>query len=40
MRCAVIGLGSMGGGAAASALRGGLDVTGVDPSEAARAKGA
>jgi len=36
MRCAVIGLGSMGGGVAASALRAGLDVTGVDPSEAAR----
>ncbi|MBS7811329.1 NAD(P)-dependent oxidoreductase [Roseococcus sp. XZZS9] len=36
MKCAVIGLGSMGGGAAASALRAGLDVTGVDPSEAAR----
>ncbi len=37
MRIAVIGLGSMGGGAAASALRAGLDVTGVDPSERARA---
>lgn len=36
MKCAVIGLGSMGGGVAASALRAGLDVTGVDPSEAAR----
>jgi 3-hydroxyisobutyrate dehydrogenase-like beta-hydroxyacid dehydrogenase len=34
----VIGLGSMGGGAAASAIRGGLDVTGVDPGEAARAR--
>ena len=38
MRCGVIGLGSMGGGAAASALRAGLDVTGVDPSEAARVR--
>jgi 3-hydroxyisobutyrate dehydrogenase-like beta-hydroxyacid dehydrogenase len=38
MRCGVIGLGSMGGGAAGSALRAGLDVTGVDPSEAARAR--
>lgn len=37
MRVACIGLGSMGGGAAASAIRAGLDVTGVDPSEAARA---
>ena len=37
MKCGFIGLGSMGGGAAASALRAGLDVTGVDPSEAARA---
>ncbi|WP_421990428.1 L-threonate dehydrogenase [Roseococcus sp.] len=36
MKCAVIGLGSMGGGVAASALRAGLEVTGVDPSEAAR----
>jgi 3-hydroxyisobutyrate dehydrogenase-like beta-hydroxyacid dehydrogenase len=36
MRLAVIGLGSMGGGAAESALRAGLDVTGVDPSPAAR----
>ena len=36
MKVAVIGLGSMGGGAAASALRAGLDVTGVDPSEKAR----
>jgi 3-hydroxyisobutyrate dehydrogenase-like beta-hydroxyacid dehydrogenase len=38
MKVAVIGLGSMGGGAAASALRGGLDVTGVDPGEAARTR--
>ncbi|WP_207538520.1 L-threonate dehydrogenase [Sabulicella rubraurantiaca] len=37
MKAAVIGLGSMGGGAAQSALRAGLDVTGVDPSERARA---
>lgn len=36
MKVAVIGLGSMGGGAAASALRAGLEVTGVDPSEKAR----
>ncbi|WPB83382.1 L-threonate dehydrogenase [Sediminicoccus rosea] len=36
MKVAVIGLGSMGGGAATSALRAGLDVTGVDPSEKAR----
>jgi len=36
MRCAVIGLGSMGGGAATSALAAGLNVTGVDPSEVAR----
>lgn len=36
MKVAVIGLGSMGGGAASSALRAGLDVTGVDPSEKAR----
>jgi 3-hydroxyisobutyrate dehydrogenase-like beta-hydroxyacid dehydrogenase len=33
---AVLGLGSMGGGAAESAIRAGLDVTGVDPSPAAR----
>ncbi|MCW8086304.1 L-threonate dehydrogenase [Sabulicella glaciei] len=37
MKAAVIGLGSMGGGAAQSALRAGLEVTGVDPSERARA---
>jgi putative dehydrogenase len=36
MKVAVIGLGSMGGGAAKSALGAGLDVTGVDPSEKAR----
>lgn len=36
MKAAFIGLGSMGGGAALSALRAGLDVTGVDPSERAR----
>jgi 3-hydroxyisobutyrate dehydrogenase-like beta-hydroxyacid dehydrogenase len=36
MKLAVIGLGSMGGGAAQSALRAGHDVTGVDPSERAR----
>lgn len=38
MKLAVLGLGSMGGGAALSALRAGLEVTGVDPSEAARAR--
>lgn len=38
LRVAVLGLGSMGGGAAESAFRAGLDVTGVDPSPAGRAK--
>ncbi|MBY0336361.1 MAG: NAD(P)-dependent oxidoreductase [Acetobacteraceae bacterium] len=38
MRAAFIGLGSMGGGAAESAIRAGLDVTGVDPTPAARAR--
>jgi L-threonate 2-dehydrogenase len=37
MKTAFIGLGSMGGGAAKSALRAGLEVTGVDPSDSARA---
>ena len=37
MKTAFIGLGSMGGGAPKSALRAGLDVTGVDPSDRARA---
>ena len=36
MRVGVIGLGSMGMGAALSALRAGLDVTGCDPRAAAR----
>jgi len=36
MRVGVIGLGSMGMGAALSALRAGLSVTGCDPREAAR----
>ncbi len=34
--CAVIGLGSMGGGMARSLLRAGFEVSGVDPSAAAR----
>ncbi len=36
MRAVVIGLGSMGGGAAASLLRAGFETTGVDPAPAAR----
>jgi 3-hydroxyisobutyrate dehydrogenase-like beta-hydroxyacid dehydrogenase len=36
MRVGVIGLGSMGMGAALSALRAGLAVTGCDPRAAAR----
>jgi 3-hydroxyisobutyrate dehydrogenase-like beta-hydroxyacid dehydrogenase len=38
MKLGVIGLGSMGMGAALSCLRAGLDVTGCDPREAARAE--
>jgi len=38
MRVAVLGLGSMGGGAAESARRAGLEVVGVDPSPGGRAK--